>query len=107
MICPDCKGTGESVGLAKIHNEYCKWMRLPCNTCKGSGLVSNNYYEHIKIGAEFRAYRQFCNFSVGMAARLLCLSLIEISDIEHGLKEPPDDWKEKFFELKEEIKRKG
>jgi len=99
--CDECSGDGHNMCLARLKSGDCKWMKIPCRRCQGSGMVDNDpdRDEKRKQGILFRICRQALDFSMGELADEWGMKASEISDIEHAYQAPPENWRERFRQM--------
>lgn len=87
-LCPACKGRKGNVVLAKQTDGPCRPMQLPCYLCKGTGQVSDEQLDWIKLGQKLREDRMARDESSREAAKRLGLHPVEYSRMEHGQEDP-------------------
>ena len=92
MICPICKGNKENFGIG-CGSEGCKPMKFKCFQCQGSGKISEQMNEWIKLGKIEREKRRVQNLSLREFAKEKRLSPVQVSDAENGRIDPIILWK--------------
>lgn len=99
VACRHCDGKGLISALVKYRKDPpCKVVTIPCRTCGGSGVLDPDPYRDARIeqGKAFRARRNALDMSMGELAKELHVSVVMVSDIEHGIEDPPKGWEEMF-----------
>jgi hypothetical protein len=95
--CPKCGGIGRLVVVhSKNHNMIGK--DFPCQTCRGSGRVSDEHYKRILRGDELRAKRLSKNCGLREAAERIGVTPSMLSYAEQGQNDP-----EPYFEMIERL----
>ncbi len=92
IACPDCRGRGnvalfvdgERDGVAFGHFDH----RARCLRCAGSGTVTAQTLDWMQRGRVVMDRRRAAGESVGSAAFRLGFSVVDVSGMEHGRKNP-------------------
>lgn len=88
MICPSCKGKGESFGHCNtgLDSSQHYWGKVTCLRCKGTGKVADEMKQWIADGAAMAKARRDNNLTLFEAAKTLGISPAELSAMENGHK---------------------
>ena len=95
VACPSCNGSGTTTALVcyRIDHQQSSYSRvqtMPCTRCRGEKEVSEETFEWTAQGERMREARLERRLSQGAAARLLGISPMEYSQVEHGMAAPVD-----------------
>ena len=84
MKCPSCDGKGERFAFVNMGDKPHYSGYFPCNTCKGTGLITDEHCRRIIAGKAAREARQARGETLMQAARRKGVSALEISRFERG-----------------------
>lgn len=82
--CPQCKGERGFDALVNRGGD-CTMERVPCSTCGGEGDMDPGYPARLAAGQVLRDDRLARRESLGEAARRMGVTIMELSDREHGI----------------------
>ena len=85
--CPDCRGSGETTGLACGPNvsSFRTWR---CFRCKGTNVITVQMALWIRQGEAMRTDRIRENCGARERAWMLGLTRRQLNDVEHGKVDP-------------------
>ena len=83
VTCPSCIGQGNSEGFA-CGPAGGRYTTLPCSVCKGAGSVSIDTASRYTLGRAMAKERNARDMSLREEAKRLGVSVVDLSDIEHG-----------------------
>jgi len=84
--CPDCHGEREKLAFVNRGPDIAHHSLdvMQCMTCHGSGMITHDHAERIKIGAAMRKARVAAGVSIFDAAEQMGCTSAELSATEHG-----------------------
>lgn len=89
LTCPSCNGAGGGEGFICGESSG-GYGSIPCSVCKGAGTVTLDTATKYTLGRKMSEERQGRDLSLREEAKRLGISVIDLSDIEHG-REPKTD----------------
>jgi len=91
IICPFCDGKGYNFCHINRGNQRHRWGNVLCSVCNQTGKVSSETKEWIAAGKELRQKRQEADFSLREFAKVVGISVVDLSNYESGRKPVPLD----------------
>lgn len=86
--CENCKGSGKSFAICVLRSDGRGGpAEISCPTCHGTG-VDRTDPKWREYGRELRRWRVGMDRSLGEEAARRGLRVVELSDMEHGRREP-------------------
>lgn len=90
VLCPGCKGAGESFAHINRGNKPHTWENIVCFCCKGLKLITKQKMEWIEEGKKLMKYKNQREMTTRDFAVAYCLSVSEISKYLVGETKMPD-----------------
>lgn len=94
VLCPRCKGRGESFAHINRGNHDHTWENIPCFCCNGLKLISREKLERIEEGKRLKKYKNDLGITLREFAVEYGISLSELCDYLAGEVKMPDSLKE-------------
>lgn len=84
MRCPECEGGGPFIALVKPRRGPCRTEFVECQACKGTGEIDEEQARRIEEGRRLMKERIARGESLREAAVRLGVSVVKLSQLEHG-----------------------
>jgi DNA-binding XRE family transcriptional regulator len=88
VACPRCKGNKGGNGFVNRGAAGCAVEFIPCGVCRGQGMVEPHVRGWYDAGDKFRALRRQRDLSLREAAKVIGVSVVDVSEAERGIRDP-------------------